>query len=312
MRGGRAGSLAASPTLVGAVTVLVVVVAVFLSYQANQGLPFVPTYKLSAELSNADTLVPGNDVRIGGIRGGQIKTVEPETVDNAPCPNDPTRRCTSQVAKVNMELNQDIDPLPENSTLVVRSKSALGLKYLEIDRGNSSQGFKPGATIPLTAARPEPVEIDQVFNMFDDPTRVAIQQNLLEFGNALAGRGVDLNEAIGQLKPLVQLLNPVMRNLADPNTGLSKFVSALSNTAAEVAPVAQIQGQLFADLDTTFAAFARVSRPFIQESISRSPAAEDAAINSLPATRPFLANTGKPFAELTPGFVAIAPRAKAL
>ena len=45
--GGRAGSLAASPTLVGAVTVLVVVVAVFLSYQANQGLPFVPTYQAS-------------------------------------------------------------------------------------------------------------------------------------------------------------------------------------------------------------------------------------------------------------------------
>ena len=63
--------------------------------------------------------------------------------------------------------------------------------------------------------------------MFDDPTRVAIQQNLLEFGNALAGRGVDLNEAIGQLKPLVQLLTPVMKNLADPNTGLSNFVSSL-------------------------------------------------------------------------------------
>ena len=134
--------------------------------------------------------MPGNEVRIGGIRVGQIKTVEPVTVDDAPCPNDPTRQCTTQVAKVNMELNQDLDPLPENSTLVVRAKSALGLKYLEIDRGNSSQGFKPGATIPLTAARPEPVEIDQVFNMFDDPTRTAIQSNLLEFGNALAGRGV--------------------------------------------------------------------------------------------------------------------------
>src|SRR4051812_28018758 len=114
MRGGRGGSLAASPTPVGAVTVLGVVVAGFLSYQANQGLPFVPTYKLSAELPNAATLVPGNDVRIVGIRVGQIKTVEPETVNDAPFPNDPTRQCTSQVAKVNMELNQDINPLPEN------------------------------------------------------------------------------------------------------------------------------------------------------------------------------------------------------
>jgi virulence factor Mce-like protein len=306
------GSLAASPTLVGAVTVLVVVVAVFLAYQANNGLPFVPTYKLSAELPNADSLVPGNEVRIGGIRVGQIKTVDPETVDNAPCPDDPTRQCTTQVAKVNMELNQDVNPLPENSSVVVRARSALGLKYLEIDRGNSSKGFQPGATIPITAAHPEPVEIDQVFNMFDDPTRVAIQSNLLEFGNALAGRGVDFNEAIGQLKPLVEVLTPVMRNLADPNTGLSNFVSSLSATAAEVAPVAQIQGQLFADLDTTFAAFARVSRPFIQESISRSPAAEDTAIATLPTIRPLLTNTAKLFSELRPGFHAIAPVQKDL
>jgi hypothetical protein len=166
--------------------------------------------------------------------------------------------------------------------------------------------------MPVTAARPEPVEIDQVFNMFDEPTRVAIQQNLLEFGNALAGRGVDLNEAIGQLKPLVERLTPVMRNLADPNTGLSNFVSSLSATAAEVAPVAEIQGRLFADLDTTFAAFARVSRPFIQQTISKAPSAEDTAIATLPTVRPFLANTAKLFGELRPGFHAIAPVQKEL
>jgi ABC-type transporter Mla subunit MlaD len=307
MRGGRVGSLAASPTLVGAVTVLVVVVAVFLAYQANSGLPFVPTYKISAQLPDAESLVPGNDVRVGGQRVGQITDVTPENVSDAPCPDDPTRRCTAQVAKVDMDLNQDLDPLPDNSTIVVRAKSALGLKYLQINRGDSNRGFAAGSTMPLTAARPEPVEIDQVFNMFDSPTRTAIQTDLLEFGNALAGRGVDLNEAIGEFRPLVERLTPVMRNLADPNTGLSNFVSSLSAAAAEVAPVAEIQGQLFADLDTTFAAFARVSRPFIQESISKSPPAEDTALATLPTIRPFLANTGKLFSELRPGFHAIAP-----
>ncbi len=307
MRGGRVGSLAASPTLVGAVTVLVVTVAVFLAYQANTGLPFVPTYQLSAQLPDANSMVKGNDVRIGGQRVGQITAITPENVTDAPCPFDPTRQCTGQVAKVDMDLNKDLEQLPEDSTIVVRSKSALGLKYLQINRGDSSQGFKAGSTMPLSAARPEPVEIDQVFNMFDSPTRTAIQANLLEFGNALAGRGVDLNAAIGQLKPLVEVLTPVMRNLADPNTGLSNFVSSLSATAAEVAPVAEIQGQLFADLDTTFAALARVSRPFIQESISKSPPAEDTAIATLPTIRPFLVNTAKLFSELQPGIHAIAP-----
>ena len=42
MRGRSASSVFANPVLVGAVTVLVVIVAVFLSYNANNGLPFVP------------------------------------------------------------------------------------------------------------------------------------------------------------------------------------------------------------------------------------------------------------------------------
>ena len=295
MRGGRAGSLAASPTLVGAVTVLVVTVAVFLAYQANQGLPFVP-YKLSAQVPNANTLVPGNEVRVGGIRVGAIKTVEPVQGEDG-----------SVNAKLDMELNQDVDPLPVDSTVTVRSRSALGLKYLELQRGTSDQGFEAGATMPLSAATPEPVEIDQVFNTFDDPTRAAIQVNLTEFGNALAGRGQALNAAIGDLAPLVERLEPVMRNLASPETDLAGFVRGLSGAAAEVAPVAQQQGQLFVDLETTFGAFAAVARPFIQETISKSPETEDTAIRTLPVIRPLLKNTAGLFADLRPGFAALRP-----
>ena len=56
--------LAGSPVLVGAVTVIVTMVAVFLSYNANEGLPFVPTYDLTANVPNANGLVRGNEVRM--------------------------------------------------------------------------------------------------------------------------------------------------------------------------------------------------------------------------------------------------------
>ncbi len=305
MRGGRAGSLAASPTLVGAVTVLVVIVAVFLSYQANSGLPFVPTYRISATLPNANTLVPGNEVRVGGIRVGQIESIEPITVEAA----DPAAGQTTVdvAAKVNMELIEDINPLPEDSTVIVRSRSSLGLKYLELNRGDSEQGFPPGSTMPISAATPEPVELDQLFNTFDDPTRAAIQVNLTEFGNALAGRGQSLNATFGDLRPVVRRLQPVMRNLASRRTDLTGFVRGLAGAAAEVAPVAEQQGELFVSLDTTFGALADVARPYIQETISRSPAAEDAAIESLPRVRPFLRNTTGLLGDLRPGFAALVP-----
>ena len=68
----RGSSLASSPLLIGAVTTLIVVVAVYLSYNANNGLPFVPTYNIKVTLPNASSLQKGNDVRIGGTRVGSV------------------------------------------------------------------------------------------------------------------------------------------------------------------------------------------------------------------------------------------------
>ena len=66
-----------SPVLVGAVTVLVVLVAVFLAYNANQGLPFVPTRQLKVDIADASDLVVGNQVRQGGFRIGLLSDMRP-------------------------------------------------------------------------------------------------------------------------------------------------------------------------------------------------------------------------------------------
>ena len=70
----------------------------------------------------------------------------------------------------------------------MQSVSAIGLKYLELEKGTSRQTLKPGQTIPVTQVR-EPVDIDELFNMFDQKTRTAIQNNTINFGDGLAGRG---------------------------------------------------------------------------------------------------------------------------
>jgi len=291
-------AIASSPTMVGAVTVLIVVVAVFLAYNANRGLPFVPTYRLTAEVPNASNLVPGNEVRIGGVRAGLVESIDPVQDDDG-----------AVSARIAMKLDADIEPLPVDSTLTVRSRSALGLKYLEIRQGDSSEGYAQGSVIPISSARPEPVEIDEVFNMFDAPTRVAIQRNLVEFGNALAGRGPDLNAALGSLPPALLHLEPVMANLASPRTRLGGFVRGLAAAAAEVAPVAEVQARLFGSLDTTFAALAEVARPYIQETISQSPETLDVAVDTLPRIRPFLANSAALFGDLRPAVASLSANA---
>jgi virulence factor Mce-like protein len=300
-RNSRAVSLAGSPTLVGAVTVLIALVAVFLAYNANNGLPFVSTYRISVEVPNASTLIPSNEVRIGGVRVGQVTNVEPETGADG-----------SVNAKVDLELNRDQTPLPDDSTVIVRSRSALGLKYLEITKGTSSQGLQEGGILPLTAARPEPVEIDQLFNTFDEPTRDAIQVNLTEFGNSLAGRGAQLNGAIQELRPLVDVLEPVARNLSSPQTDLRGFITGLSRAAGEVAPVAEQQADLFVSLDTTFGALASVARPFIQSAIEKTPQTFDTLARTSPRINRFVDDTAGLFGDLRPGFAALAPTSAVL
>jgi virulence factor Mce-like protein len=293
-RSGISG-IASSPVLVGAVTVLVIVVAVFLAYNANNGLPFVSTYNLKARVPNADALVKGNEVRVGGVRVGVVKKVVPVNLGDG-----------KQAAEISLSLDKTVEPLPVDSTITVRPKSALGLKFLQVTPGDSKKGFKAGETIPVTAAHPEPVDIDQFFDMFDEKTRQSIRQNLAGFGNALAGRGPQLNEALGALRRAVVNGQPVLRKIVEPNSNFAGFWRSLEALSATVAPVAETQASMFVALDRTFAAFARVSRPYIQETIEKSPPTLDEVNADLPVLRPFLTDTARFFTALRPGVKALA------
>jgi len=289
----RGGGIASNPVLIGAATVLVILVAVFLSYNANKGLPFVPTYHVDAEVPSAAQLVVGNDVKIGGTRVGAVTRIKPKTLDDG-----------TVIAVLGLTLDEDAGPLPKDSTLLVRSRSALGLKYVEIARGRSQETYQDGDTIALTYAK-TPVELDEFLNMFDESTRAASQANLEGFGTAFAGRGESINTAIGAFRPLLRDVIPVMRNLSAPETGLGTFVQELSDTTAILAPAAETQASLFRNLDATMAALREVARPFIQDSIEGGKPALDAGIESLPRQRPFLANTEGLMRELQPGVRAL-------
>lgn len=281
--------LSKRPALIGAATVAVALVAVLVASRANQGLPLVPSYTVTAEVPNAASLVRGNDARVDGVRVGAVDQITPKLSADG-----------SVMALLRLKLRKGVEPLPVDSTVIVRPKSILGLKYVEITRGDSEETFKNGATIPLKNAKPRPVELDEVLNTFDEPTRAASQVTLREAGNALAGRGIDLNQALVALVPLLGNLTPAMSNLASAGTNLAGFVSQTAQTFALLAPVAEQQGQLFVGLDRTFSALAAVT-PYIEQTIAGAPETLDSAIYYLPRQRPYLRNIKRLMVELQPG-----------
>ncbi len=293
-------ALAASPVLVGAVTLLVAIVAVFLSYNANSGLPFVPTYDLKANVPNAAQLVKGFEVRIGGTRVGIVSKITPKR-----------RADGSAYAQLTLQLDKDVEPLPEDTTMLVRPRSTLGLKYLQLTPGRANEGLQAGATIGVRQARPGNVELDEFLNMFDAKARRGSQRTLQGFGDGLAGRGRDVNSAIPAFVALLRDLEPVARNLGSPRTRLGRFFGSLARATGEVAPIAETQASLFVNLDVTFSALAGIARPYLQETISESPPSEEVAIREFPRQRPFLRNSAAFFRELAPG-VATLPSAAPL
>jgi virulence factor Mce-like protein len=280
VRGRSSAALVASPVLVGAVTVLIAIIAVFISYGANQGLPFVPTYDLKAELPSGAKLVKGNEIRLGGFRVGVVNDLKPKTVTK----NGRTR----SIAFVDLKLDKTVEPLATDTKLRVRPRSALGLKYLQLTPGRSKQQLAAGDTIPLKNAS-QPLDLEDVFSIFDRKTRPAARTATEGFGDAFAGRGQSINTAIQALRPFFTSLEPVMRNLSDPDTQLDQFFLQIGRASAQAAPVAHTQAVLFTDMADTFAAISQDPRA-LQATIEKSPPTLDVSIRSLHIQRPFLAD----------------------
>jgi len=284
--------LSASPVLIGSVTVLIAIVAVFISYSANTGLPFVPTYDLKAQMPNGAKLVKGNEVRAGGFRVGIVKNITSG------------RKIVAgkerAIAVLDLALDKQIQPLSVDTTLSVRPRSALGLKYVELIPGRSKRTFQNGDTIPLAQATPNAPELEDVLSTFAPRTRDDARKSLEGFGNSIAGRGDAINTTIRQLEPFTRYLLPVMRNLSSRRTELKGFFPGLGRAAAEVAPVAQVQARLFGDMATTFAAISRDPEA-LRETISESPPTLEAAIESFRVQTPFLARFAEVSRELQPG-----------
>jgi virulence factor Mce-like protein len=268
-------SIASNPVLIGAVTVLVIVVAVFLSYNANTGLPFVPTTTLKVRVANGSELVKGNEVRSGGARVGVIGDMAPVRLDDG-----------RTGAELTLKLDKKIGSVPNDTVFRIRPRSALGLKYLDLQMGQSRTAFKDGDTVPAEQAS-YATDIDRILGMFDKPTRAASQDNLHGFGDALAGRGESIGRTIESLPPLFGHLQPVMANLSDPNTDLDGFVQALADTTRVVAPVSKTDAALFTSMADTFEALGRDPQA-LKDFIAKSPSTMDAGIASFRVQRPFL------------------------
>jgi virulence factor Mce-like protein len=282
-----------NPVLIGAMTVLVTLVGVFLAYNANSGLPFVPTKELKVDVASGSDLVPGNEVSEGGYQVGIVKSLTPIVLKSG------------QVgAQLTLALSEAYGRIPVDSTAEVRPRSVLGLKYVDLVVGRSRRVFEDGGTMPISQTS-VPVQFEDVFQMFDPKTRSAIDQNLVGFGDALAGRGSSLNDTIATLPALLGYLRPVASYLSAPSTQLTGLFSGLERFMGAVAPVAGVGARLFTDMATTFGSGFNRSTANVEATIARSPSTERVSTVSLGVQRPFLVDLNTLGVQLAPASLSL-------
>ena len=215
-------------------------------------------------------------MRIGGTRVG--------VVDDDQAPR--RRQDGSVTAELTLKLETTVKPLPVDSTVLIRPRSALGLKYVEITKGTSSEGFQDGATIPLRNATPQPgrdrrgpqhVRRQDARGVAEQPDRVRRRARRPRAGPQRRDRGAQPAAA-----------STSCRSCATCRTrarALARFFRALGRDRARSSRRSpRRRPTLFAQPRHDVHARSPTSRgPFIQDSISGGPPALDDGDQGLPA-----------------------------
>jgi virulence factor Mce-like protein len=279
-----------NPLLIGALVILWTGIAVFISSTAQNGLPFVPTYEVVAELPDADNLAVGDDVRVGGARIGQVRTI---TADKP--------AGVAPYARVTLALSTSAK-VPVDSTVEVLPASILGAQYLALTPGRSHARVPDGGTLPLSQAR-SAVQLSDVLDVFGQPTASNIQNSVIALGNALAGRGAALNDTIAAAAQLLPPLDRVLTVLDEHRADLAGFIRGAAATTGALAPVAGTLVSLIRNGSQTLQAIDAAGGS-LGQALDELPATESVSTRALDELRPVLSDA----AMLTRGLQPAAPK----
>jgi virulence factor Mce-like protein len=224
------------------------------------------SYQITADFPEATSLAAESDVRIGGVSVGKVKSLELAPV---------TERVDGQDAtRATLEIKPEFAPIAEDARAILRAKTLLGETYVELTSGSppseDSAPVSVGAAANVSDAEAASVEtipeggqlansqvenatqIDEIFNALDEETRRSFQRWQANAAVAIQDRGLDLNDALGNLGPFISDSSAVLDTLNRQKAELKGLVrdtgtvfQALTARDGELASVITNSNQTF-------------------------------------------------------------------
>ena len=238
---------------------------------ANVDLSDTQDYK--ARFTDATLLLPGDDVRIAGVRVGQVEDVG--IVDR-------------KQAEVTFSVSAN-RKLPKNVTAQIKFRNLVGQRYVSLSQGsggNPNDTMVPGDTIPLQQTRPA-LDLTELFNGFkplfralspDDVNKLSYEiiqvlqgeggtvESLLahtaSLTSAIAGKDKVIGEVINNLNSVLTTVNQRGQKLSDLIVTVQQLVSGL---AADREPIGDAIEALGGLAETTSGLLSEAREPLKQD-----------------------------------------------
>ena len=199
-------------------------VLIGIGFNAPNSIPGRSYYTVQAEFANADNISNHGQVRLGGRIVGQV--LNPRVEDGK--------------AVLDLQIDPAYGPLPVDTTAEVRPRSAVGVRFVDLVAGRSSETIPSDGRIPASQTA-STTTLDEVLGTFDPETQKRTQKFLTGLGTGLAGRGEDLNDTIAEAPETLRGVESVVGAIADRPGATRKLIRGAgtisdANTELEASP----------------------------------------------------------------------------
>jgi phospholipid/cholesterol/gamma-HCH transport system substrate-binding protein len=203
------------------------------------------SYRVTAYFPEATQLAVESDVRIGGVSVGKVKEIKLASAEYRVDGKDTT--------EATIEIAPEFAPISEDARAILRQKTLLGETYVELTSGtepgseaapvslgaaggasdseaDAAESIEEGDTLGVGRTE-QATQIDEIFNALDEETRTSFQNWQRNAAVAIDGRGLDLNDSLGNLGPFL--------------TDASDVITILDQQKAELKGVVRDTGAVF-------------------------------------------------------------------
>lgn len=184
-------------------------------------------YEVRIHFPTGNGIIEGSDVFFGGVKVGTVKALELDRDGKA--------------ITMTVSIGQQYAPIHEGATAAIRPKSLLGEKYVAMTVGDpAKRAYNNGDTLPDSVTSVN-VELDQIINIFDEPTRKQLQVLIDNLGIGVAGQGRNTNETFQSGTQDLHGLAAVTDTLQARDAELKRIIEALTRLTATLSSDQQRQ-----------------------------------------------------------------------